>query len=322
MLPDYTQAGWLERTGGIVEVALGERKATAEASPLALSFAPPGAAPAVICPREAPGGHHVRADQFVFRADPGDVINVEIYVSTFGRPTDAEVDIGLDPMNSYLTVLQPQRATPGVPGPAGLGAPLPSQPASALAFPSKVRAAGGRAYLTIASFDPGNPRGYIDGQVYTVPPTLAGIPTEFVNTSDTISILLFDRVETNARPSWWDDVQPILQQYANLYPIMRKVLDLNDYTSVLAHKDMLAYVFGLPIEDPNYMPVTRDLSRGKRQLILQWLSDASEPALGQPPPRRRNAAGLTLFWRFSVAAHRRDVEHVESAQSVGERGQA
>ena len=92
-----------------------------------------------------------------------------------------------------------------------------------------------------------------------------GVSPAFVNRWDTISILLFDSVKLTGSPTWWNDVQPILQQYANLYPIMRKVLDLDDYTSVIAHKDMLAYVFRLPIENPNDMPVTRDLSGGKRK---------------------------------------------------------
>jgi hypothetical protein len=282
---DYTQAGWLERTGGVVEIALGAQQAMAEASPLALSFAVGGNNAAVICPREEPGGRHVRADNFVFRSDPGETIAVDIIISSFGHPVDAEVDVALDSLDSYLNILQPQKAIPGVPGPAGRGAPLPGQPANALEFSARVKAIAGRARLSIATSDPGNPRGYIDGQVYTVRPTLRGVPPEFVNPSDTISILLFDRVRLNGPPTWWGDVQPILQQYANLYPVMRKVLDLDDYTSVIAHKDMLSYVFGLPTDNPNFMPVTRDLSGGKRKLILDWLVGAYEPALGTLPPR-------------------------------------
>jgi hypothetical protein len=281
---NYTEIGWLERTGGVVEFALGAKQAMAEASPLALSFAVGGNNSAVICPREESGCRHVRADSFVFRTDPGETIEIDIVVSSFGHPVDAEIDVALDSLDSYLNVLQAQKAIPGVPGPAGRGAPLPSQPANALKFPPKVKAVAGRARLSIATSDPGNPRGYIDGQVYTVRPTFYGVPPEFVNPSDTVSILLFGRVRLDGPPTWWGDVQPILQQYANLYPVMRKVLDLDDYASVIAHKGMLAYVFGLPIEDPNYMPVTRDLSGGKRRLILDWLAGTHEPALGPIPP--------------------------------------
>jgi hypothetical protein len=281
---EYAQPGWLERTGGVVEIPLGAHHAMVEKAPLALSFTVPGANTPIICPREEPGGRHIRADNFVFRADPGETIEVDIYVSRFGQPANGEVDIALDTLNSYLNVLQPQKATPGVPGPAGRAAPLPGQPATALSFPDQLQAAEGYAKLKIVTRDPGNPRGYIDGQVYTVRPTLRDLPPEFVNASDTISILLFNQVRLTNRPTWWEDVLPIFQQYANLYPIMRKVLDLDDYASVIAHKEMLTYVFSLPIEDPNFMPVTRDLSCGKRRLILDWLAGAYEPALGPTPP--------------------------------------
>ena len=127
---DYTQVGWLERTGGVVEIALGAQRAAAEASPLALSFAVAGSVAPIICPCEEPGGRHVRADKFVFRADPEETIDADIFVSVFGHPTSAEVDIALDSLDSYLNVLQPQSATPGVPGPAGRAAPLPGQPAT------------------------------------------------------------------------------------------------------------------------------------------------------------------------------------------------
>ena len=283
---NYSEPGWLEQTGGIVEFALGDSQTQAESSPLALSFTPAPGSPSVVCPREEPSGFHVRADSFVFRADPGDAISVDIFVSKFGQPSDAEVGVALDPPNSYLTQLQPQQPVAGAPGPPGRSAPLPGQPLSALDFPAAVNAIDGHARLTIATKDPGYPRGYIDGQVYTVRPTLNPIPPEFVNPSDTISILLFSHVDTEGPPTWWDDVQPILQRYANLYPVMRKVLDLDDYMSVIAHKDMLTYVFSLPLDDPNYMPVTRDLSRGKKRLILDWLAGAAEPALGSTPPRR------------------------------------
>src|SRR4029077_18841156 len=88
--------------------------------------------------------------------------------------------------------------------------------------------------------------------------------------------------------------------YANLYPIMGRLLNLASYEAVAAHASLLAFAFGLPAEDPNHMPVTRDLSPGKRAAILQWLGEPGpdgKPRLGQPPvppvpprPVRRGAA--------------------------------
>jgi hypothetical protein len=78
-----------------------------------------------------------------------------------------------------------------------------------------------------------------------------------------------------------------MRQYANLYPVMRDFLDLGDYESVGAHAKRLAFAFGLDIDDPDSMPVTRDLSAAKRKTILRWLGEPGEdgkPLLG-PPPR-------------------------------------
>ena len=36
---------------------------------------------------------------------------------------------------------------------------------------------------------------------------------------------------------------------------------------------MITRMFSLPITDANYMPVTRDLSQAKNEMILSWLSE-------------------------------------------------
>ncbi len=82
------------------------------------------------------------------------------------------------------------------------------------------------------------------------------------------------------------DVEPVLGQYANLYPVMRDFLDLGDYESVCARANLLAHAFSLDIGNPNSMPVTRDLSGAKRAAILRWLTepgDDGKPLLGTRP---------------------------------------
>ena len=74
---------------------------------------------------------------------------------------------------------------------------------------------------------------------------------------------------TNRRPG--TAIQPIFQQYANLYPLMGDIVDLADYDSVCGLREMLLLAFELPITNPNSMPVTRDLSQAKRTAILSWL---------------------------------------------------
>ena len=75
-------------------------------------------------------------------------------------------------------------------------------------------------------------------------------------------------------------MQPIFQQYANLYPVMSRFVNLGDYEQVKGYSKMLQFAFSLPETDANAMPVTRDLSPAKREAILQWLQN---PLIGVPP---------------------------------------
>jgi hypothetical protein len=150
----------------------------------------------------------------------------------------------------------------------------------------------GVATLTIEARDPANPRGYIDGQVYGIRPALEetlrpGSDYPF-NQWDFISLLVWDQFRADDPPTWTGSIQPILQQYANLYPVMDRLLALADYESVCANRDLLLLAFELPPADSNSMPVTRDLSSAKRQAILRWLKSPGpdgKPLLGAAAPR-------------------------------------
>jgi hypothetical protein len=105
-----------------------------------------------------------------------------------------------------------------------------------------------------------------------------------------ISLLVWSGFQPDEPPTWHGAIEPVLRQYANLYPVMRDFLDLGDYEQVCAHAKRLALAFDRSMDDPNAMPVTRDLSAAKRKAILRWLSEPGEdgrPLLGAP---RRPAA--------------------------------
>ena len=75
---------------------------------------------------------------------------------------------------------------------------------------------------------------------------------------------------------------------------MDDFLDLADYEAVCANRELLAYAFDLDVTDPNSMPVTRDLSSGKRAAILRWLNEPGpdgKPLLGTPPVDRGGRSG-------------------------------
>lgn len=256
---DYLGAGFYDRYAGVVALPAGRRLTDDEVEsirtgPLAIGRAGLPAPAAA----EDPKGLHVRADQFVFRLDPGETAKATLYATQFGAPlANAEIAVTDDPGG-----LQGGAAT-----------------ADAIQFDTQVTAdAQGVATLEITAADPGRPRDYIDGQVYAVFPSLPEATT--FNPADFISLLVFSGFPLHGAPTW-QLLQPIFQQYANLYPVMSRFLNLADEQSVRASRDLLLLSFKLGIDDPNTMPVTRDLSAAKRAAIVEWLE--SLPA-GEPPP--------------------------------------
>lgn len=273
---------WYVETAGVAEFPPDGRLTDAQIAMLQttpLAIAGPTANGLGILATETASGEHLRADDIFFRLSPGDDRPVQLYASRYGQPLpNAAVICDFD---DSLFSNKDGDPPPGVPREALRPAPSPAM------FPTQLTTdRNGIAVLHLVAGSPGHRRVYIDGQVYAVRPLLQAQvnKTAPINRSDVLSILVFDEVEIPARPTWYIHVRPILTQYANLYPVMRQVLDLDDYESVVAHKDMLKRVFSLDPEDPNYMPVTRDLSPKKRKLLLDWLSAKGEPALGHEPP--------------------------------------
>lgn len=229
--------------------------------------------------QESIGGLFARTDQYVYRLNPGESASLRFYATRYGTPIAAQLALAED--NNMIGGAGSGQSIPDVPVP-DVGVPL-----SALQYPAQVETnADGSAAIVTASADPagpGNPRGYIDGQVYGIGYQLADPPQPAkYNASpfNFVSVLLFDQHPVPAEPTWYGDIQPILVQFGNLYPIMsRHLVDLGDYDSVVRHADILTLAFSLPVEDPNYMPVTRDLSAGRRATLLKWLNSPGEDGL-------------------------------------------
>ena len=256
----YLTSEWYERTAGIVALPADRRLTDTEldavaSTPLAIDRAGSPVEPAIA---EVP--LDVRADACVFCLDPGESVTITLTATRLGAPlADATVLLAAD--SSQL------QGDPGIP------TTNPGVPVTALAFPaSVVTGPDGTATATLTATAPGNPRGYIDGQIYGVRPTLAtAAPDQVQNQWAFVSLLLFDAFVPDEPPSWHGSLQPIFQQYANLYPIMKSFLDLSDYDQVVAIRALLELAFALDPKDPNSMPVTRDLSAAKRAAILRWL---------------------------------------------------
>jgi hypothetical protein len=273
----YQPATFISERAGIAEFKLSKNLIKlAKSNPLAIKgynvlTSPPGDTP-VILAQENKEGAFLRADNFVFRMEADSKAEVEFYATTFGKPA-ANLEIKLKHNSSLMEqqVLQDNLQLAG---------PPVGTPTSALKFEKTISTGkNGKARATLTAKDPGNPRDYIDGQVYGIQYTWDGISAKEYNANGTnmLSLLIFDSYKIKGDPTWVRDIQPILVQYANLYPVMSKILNLNSYHNVVERKLAMQLVFDRPISDPNYMPVTRDLSGAKKNVLLDWLRQNPTP---------------------------------------------
>ena len=112
----------------------------------------------------------------------------------------------------------------------------------------------------------------IDGQVYNFTYYVAD-SKEDTDTDYVIAFLAFSDIKEVAEPTWVDDVEPILSQFARQAPIMSTVLNMSSYKDVtqVHNINLLKKTLSLDFEHPSYMPTTRDLSPAKKKMIQKWL---------------------------------------------------
>ena len=241
-----------ESAGGVVELPLDAGQAPLMATrPLTLWFSTAAGPPARALEEDATG-LYVDVEPPLLRLNPGESAAVTLTALRFGAPAEGvALDLGAIAKDHM-----------GI-------------PAEALRFPGRVTTdARGRAEAVFQAAAPvGKPdaRRHIDGQIYYVGgPWQAFGAVNQPQGGGAITILVFDDFQPPARPTW-DDIAPIFNHYARLFPMMKALLDLSDYDAVSSSAESLNDMLSLPFEDPRYMPVVRDLSANKRAMILQWL---------------------------------------------------
>ncbi|WP_135078487.1 hypothetical protein [Terasakiella sp. SH-1] len=276
--------------GGIVTLAIPEAaQALISGNPLALVFksAVQGDNVGTVLMREETKGIQIRPETFTFRLDPNEAsentATTTFYVSKYGKPQpDAEFTVFMP------TPVVDEDNCPTDPTPATspkANYPIYNSPANAITFNQKSwkTDANGMAEVTLTG-DPnlGTPREYLDGQVYIYNYNMVDTDqTTICQQFDVLAILEFSKFEIPNKIQW-SDVQPIMQQYANLYPVMSKGLfDFSQEEIFKEHAAALHFVFNKPVEDPDYMPVTRDLSSAKRTMLLTYLNTIITENKGQ-----------------------------------------
>jgi len=255
---DNSSPGWYEKTAGIVTFKLADWILDlVKSHPLAIFDNDPTFDFPQLAFQER--ASYVRADQFVCRLNAGESFAVDLKATFLGQPLPAAT------INLLLS-----------PAAFGPTPPAVGTPENAIAFPASVTTdEQGNASCSILATNPGNPRKYIDGQIYGVVYKLENQEYQNLNASDFVSLLVYSSVPKSSieDPDWERDIQPIMQQYANLYPLMSKgIFNLADKEVVHNNAEILSFVFSKELTDPNYMPATRDLSAGKQQMILSYLA--------------------------------------------------
>ena len=273
----YRNSDWLwSGDSGLVHLQLNPaQQKLAASAPLAVVR--PEKDKYTIITRETAGGLFARADDFEFRMDPTKTS------STTAVSQVLALQYGQAVAGAPLTTSRRAKTSGGgsFPEPSSVNVPYVNFPSNKIKITGFQRTqTDGWATFTLEATDPGNPRIYIDGQIFQFG---YGFPV-----TTTFSTPVFEMIVAHVRnavdvpdhPDWDKDIAPFMQQYDNLYPVMSKRLfRLSDAKVAAAHAKILAFAYERPFDDPNHMPITRDLSAGKRQIILNWLSQHT----GEPP---------------------------------------
>ena len=267
---------WLNETGGIVTLSLDDTALSYLENNQVLimnQFDNGNETYYKVVAREQPDGWFIRADQNVKRLDPDNTESTDIYAFQWGQPVEGKtIDVTLDPPlagqggsgSGYDN--QPEAEIPDINTPEGK---------VVLSTPSTTDA-NGKTSINLTGNPPGNPRIYLDGQIYLFSYDINGIdvPNRYKYWNDKIIVHLRDAFDIIDNPTW-DDVKEIWIQFGNLYPIMSHyIFDFSEPDQILQHKNILLYAFQQPFNSPSYMPVTRDISYNKMQTLIKWLNSA------------------------------------------------
>src|SRR5262249_31133755 len=162
-------------------------------------------------------GRYVNVEPFSLRLNPGESGTVTLFAREFGQPLGAlELPIGFD----Y------QQFEPA------------NSPPNAIRFPKTVTTeSSGQVAITVSAAAPRplpDRRSFIGSQVYFLGGPWEAWGQISAGSQAAISVLVFNDAPPMDNPTW-ADVQPVLNQYAVIYPGMARRLDLSSYQAVSSH---------------------------------------------------------------------------------------
>jgi hypothetical protein len=268
---EYSMESYQARAG-VFELPLGSDAQLDAVRTLPLEIAGDGPDQVTYRLVEAKDGVWVGADLSFLRLNPGESAPVDFYATRFGVPCGVPVDLAFSPQSG----IAPDGSTISLGNdPAGGLSWSPAQPVTDPATGKVTVTFTGGSTAPRAAWRQDN---QIDGQVYYVSGSWSPAMLDAMG-SVPVTALVFDAwAPKTSPPTWWGDIQPIMYQYARLYPGMRQILDISDYDSLQQNlmpgttgAELVLQAMRLPIDHPNHMPVTRDLSAAKVDAYEAWV---------------------------------------------------
>lgn len=265
---------------------------------------------------EDPTGFYFAADAraVLMSSEPGSAMSTwqtDIRVTQWGQPV-ANVQLGVEVVpvkNGIKGATVPWIA--GYPGNTAQGD-------GALVASVTPTDANGVATVTLKVVkDPGYRTPELDGQLYFIVPYAPGsappdLMKQGVASEQMISCVAWSDYSINENPAW-PEIQELMVPYSKLFPAMKNVIDLTDQHSfqVFAtnppwvtpggpvyqpntpyalpngkqiQRGAIPYFLTRPVNDPRYMPVTRDLSPNRLVTVLYYCYNLQQQYPPNIPP--------------------------------------
>lgn len=262
----YMEPGFMDQKAGIFTASL---NVDVSKKPLGIiSTMPDGSN--VILLAENKDGYYLRADQFVFRMNPG-------VRSTSANPRGQSAKLNIHALKFGIPV--PDGTKIKLSDDVKMDSGLATPPDALQVTPKEVTGTkNGIATFTLRAYDPGNPRGYINGQLYFKQYAFDDdqIAKYYIaDPNDIVSIQVY-----NQHPDE-DSAADILNKYGYLYKIMSF---LTDDTSIagMGMRNNIKTLLQRPFSDIKHMPVTRDLSIANRKKIIDWIDKLNSSSSQAP----------------------------------------
>ena len=279
----YREAGWFENSAGMFDASLTdeEMQLVVDKPLVVVRLVPSGASRSVtdypLCANSTGNNDHYQLmlkespyfvrprNTYVFRMEAGDTANTSLYVTHFGRPS----------ANTAVIVKQssPAEGTPTSDGVA------------VLQQEGITDDQGVVHYKFVAKSKKQLPNCGLDFQIFrfiyrlkedTSSCFVPLFPPYYTCINPFGFLLWRDDSEIYRPPySWQEHAAPIFKKYAILYPVMKTILNLSNFSDVTQPKNirLLRFALTLDFNHPSYMPATRDLSPTKQNAIVEWLDD-------------------------------------------------